>query len=96
MARSTARSTRFHQQGRNLSHYAVKHSLLHRTSGCTPNAEMTLDLEVKVLTSLASVTWSTGANQRRKKVLRLNAHGWRCNGQNQTGLGDKVRKGWAQ
>jgi len=37
--------------------YAAKHSLLHHASGCTPNGEMTLDLEV--LTSLASVAWST-------------------------------------
>ena len=55
------------QQGRKSVHYVVKQiHFLHHTSGLyLPNAEMTLDLEaneveVKVLTSLASVTEITG------------------------------------
>src|SRR5947207_2277327 len=61
------------QQGRKSVHYVVKQiHFLHHTSGLyLPNAEITLDLEVnevevKVLTSLASVTEIT--------VCEIHAH----------------------
>ena len=56
--------------GPEFVHYAVKHIhfLLHHTSGCTFNAEMTLDLEVnevevKGSARLASVIWSTARSE---------------------------------
>jgi len=58
--------------------YAAKHSLLHHASGCTPNAEMTLDLEVnevevKVLTSLASIAWSTDLCSSGDRLISTSA-----------------------
>jgi hypothetical protein len=53
--------------GPKFVHYAVKHIHFLTTSHFRlylPNVEMTLDLEVKALTSLASVTWITALDHR--------------------------------